>query len=223
MNKLGTVTIGQAPRSDVSPILEEHLGGKAELVQVGVLDGLTKEQIGERFSPEAGDYVLTSRLTSGDSVVMAREKIAPVLQQKIAQLEEQGCRQILVLCTGVFEGLKADRAELLEPDELLAPIVAAMVGSKRFGVIVPLAEQTELLAQKWAKHGLRPTLAAASPYRYREDEMKAACEKLKVSCDIVLLDCMGYTETMRAFAAEHTGLPVILSNALMAKVVSEMI
>ncbi|MCZ8514427.1 AroM family protein [Paenibacillus filicis] len=34
---------------------------------------------------------------------------------------------------------------------------------------------------------------------------------------------MGYTESMRAFVAAHTGLPVILTNALMAKIVSEII
>ncbi|PYI56226.1 AroM family protein [Paenibacillus flagellatus] len=223
MRTLGTVTIGQAPRPDVGPILEKHLAAKAELVQVGVLDGMTKEQVYASFRPEPGDYVLTSRLADGDSVVMAREKIAPVLQRKIDGLEERGCRHILVLCTGVFEGLSTKRAELLEPDELLAPIVAAMVGRKRFGVIVPLAEQAESLTAKWSKHGLKPVVAAASPYRYSESEMAAACARLKDETDIVLLDCMGYTEPMRAFVAEKTGLPVILSNALMAKVVSEMI
>lgn len=39
------ITIGQAPRNDVAPIIEKYLEGRAELVQVGVLDGMTKEFI----------------------------------------------------------------------------------------------------------------------------------------------------------------------------------
>ncbi|NEN85651.1 AroM family protein [Paenibacillus elgii] len=223
VKKLGTVTIGQAPRPDVTPILERHLGDRVELLQVGVLDGMTKQEIAASLSPDPEHYVLTSRLASGDAVVMAREKIAPVLQQKIDWLEELGCRQILVLCTGVFDGLTTKNARLLEPDELLAPIVAAMVRGMRFGVLVPLAEQQEALAEKWRHRGLDPFIAAASPYDFREKQALAACAQLKDQADIVLLDCMGYTEAMRAFVARHTGLPVILSNALMAKVISEMI
>jgi protein AroM len=223
MNLLGTVTIGQAPRPDVSPILEKHLADKVRLVQVGVLDGMTKEQIAESFHPGPHDYVLTSRLANDESVVIAREKIAPVLQHKIDRLEEQGCKQIVVLCTGVFDGLKTNNALLLEPDELLAPIVAAMVRHRKFGVLVPLAEQKTSLADKWTKHGLHPYIAAGSPYQYDERQIMNACAELKENSDIVLLDCMGYTESMRSFVADHTGLPVILSNALMAKIISEMI
>ncbi|MXO80555.1 AroM protein, partial [Paenibacillus sp. OT2-17] len=39
MHKLGMITIGQAPRSDVAPIVERALEGRAELVQAGALDG----------------------------------------------------------------------------------------------------------------------------------------------------------------------------------------
>lgn len=45
MERLGMITIGQAPRNDVAPIIEKYLEGRAELVQVGVLDGMTKEFI----------------------------------------------------------------------------------------------------------------------------------------------------------------------------------
>src|SRR4051794_7942617 len=106
MEKLGMITIGQAPRTDVAPIIEKYLDGRAELVQVGVLDGMTKEYIEQNLYPEADDYVLTSRLVTNESVVMSREKIKPILQEKIDHLEDIGIKQILLLCTGVFPGLK---------------------------------------------------------------------------------------------------------------------
>lgn len=66
------ITIGQAPRTDVAPIMEKYLENRAELVQMGALDGLTKTYIDERMAPGEEDYVLTSRLTTGEHVVMSR-------------------------------------------------------------------------------------------------------------------------------------------------------
>lgn len=221
--KLGTITIGQAPRSDVSPILERHLPEEVELVQAGVLDGLSKAYIEAHLQPEEQDYTLTSRLTTGESVVMGRSKIQPILQNKIYEMEEAGIRQILLLCTGVFPGLQTRSAYLIEPDHIIPPTVKAMAGSRRLGVIVPLVEQKENLKPKFLPHGLEPEFAVASPYRFDEQAFKDAANELKDKADLILLDCMGYTEQARTLVAEASGLPVILSNAIMAKIVSEMI
>ena len=39
----------------------------------------------------------------------------------------------------------------------------------------------------------------------------------------LLLDCIGFVETHRRQLAQASGLPVILPNALMAKIVGEMV
>lgn len=223
MKKLGMITIGQAPRTDVAPILEQYLSEHAELIQIGVLDGLTKEYIETNLYPEAGDYVLTSRLTTGDSVVMSRAKIQPLLQNKIAQLEQSGIKQILLLCTGVFPGLQTTTSYLIEPDHIIPPTVKAMLGNRRIGVIVPILEQTESLKPKYSHYGMNPLFAVASPYIFDEVNFHQAANELKDKVDIILLDCMGYTEEARALVSKISGLPVILSNAIMAKIVSEMI
>ena len=38
---LGTLTIGQAPRSDIAPILRQHMPAGVEILERGLLDGLT--------------------------------------------------------------------------------------------------------------------------------------------------------------------------------------
>ncbi|TBL79065.1 AroM family protein [Paenibacillus thalictri] len=223
MERLGMITIGQAPRDDVAPIVEKYLEDRAELVQSGVLDGLTKAYIEQHLQPEKDDYVLTSRLTSGESVVMARRKIQPLLQGKIEALEAQGIKQILLLCTGVFPGLRSGTSYLIEPDHIIPPAIKAMVGSRRLGVLVPLEEQKESLRSKYEPYGLDPVFAVASPYKNDEANFRKAADELKDNADLILLDCMGYTEQARRRMAEATGLPVVLSNAIMAKLVSEMI
>ncbi len=119
MTKLGVITIGQAPRKDVAPILREHLPERVEMIQAGVLDGLSKEYIAANLCPEDRDYTLTSRLTTGESVIMGRSKIQPILQQKIYDMENQGVANILLLCTGVFPGLATRTAYLIEPDHII--------------------------------------------------------------------------------------------------------
>ncbi|MCZ8515118.1 AroM family protein [Paenibacillus filicis] len=223
MGRLGMITIGQAPRSDVAPIVEKYLEDRAELVQAGVLDGLSKAYIEEHLYPVEGDYVLTSRLTNGESVVMARHKIQPILQSKINELEAQGIKQILLLCTGVFPGLHTGTSYLIEPDHIIPPAIKAMVGSRRLGVLVPLEEQKESLRSKYEPHGFDPVFAVASPYKNDEIDFRKAAQELKDQADLLLLDCMGYTEEARRLLAEATGLPAVLSNAIMAKLVSEMI
>lgn len=42
--------------------METYLDGKAKLAQAGVLDKMTKEEIEANLAPQAGEYVLTSRL-----------------------------------------------------------------------------------------------------------------------------------------------------------------
>ncbi|WP_019120373.1 AroM family protein [Brevibacillus massiliensis] len=223
MKKLGMITIGQAPRTDVAPIIEKYLDGRAELVQSGVLDGLTKEWIEQNLAPESGDYVLTSRLTNGDNVVMSRQKIQPILQEKIYQLEDMGIKQILLLCTGVFPGLATRQSYLIEPDHIIPPTVKALAGERRLGVLVPLPEQKENLKPKYLPYGMTPAFAVASPYHNDREKMEQAACELKEKADLILLDCMGYTEEARELVAKASGLPVILSNALIGKLVSEMI
>lgn len=52
--KIGAITIGQAPRTDVTADILRIFDDSLELVQAGGLDGLTKEEIAE-FAPAALD------------------------------------------------------------------------------------------------------------------------------------------------------------------------
>ncbi|WP_260509890.1 AroM family protein [Paenibacillus typhae] len=222
MNNIGMITIGQTPRSDVAPIIEKQLDRRAGLVQAGVLDGYTAEQVRELFSPQAGEYVLTTRMADGSAAVISRERIAPVLQGKIDAMEADGITTILLLCTGVFPGLRTNRAHLLEPDRIIPPVVKAMLGGRRLGLIGPLPEQEDCMKEKFAASGMQVPFAAASPYTGTESDFRAAAERLRGEADVLVLDCMGYVEQHRQWAAS-AGVPAVLSNALMGKLIAEMV
>ena len=68
MIKIGAITIGQSPRVDLMPDMEKIFMDSIEVIQMGGLDGLTKEEI-ETFTPQGpDDHVLVSRLRDGSSV-----------------------------------------------------------------------------------------------------------------------------------------------------------
>lgn len=223
MAKLGTLTIGQAPRTDITPILDAVLGSELPRQHAGVLDGLSRAEIDRDFAPQPGGALLITKLLDGTSVVIDRERTEQAALAKLAALEAAGCSTILMLCTGHFAKLRTKRARLIEPDRILPPTVAALVQDAQLGIIVPLAEQIASEAGKWAPLARPPIYAAASPYGGDGLTVAEAAKALaERGADILLMDCMGFVERHRRDAAT-AGLPVILSNALMAKIVSEVV
>lgn len=223
MSKLGTLTIGQAPRADITPILDAVLDAGLPRRHAGVLDGLSRDEIARDFAAEPGQPVLITKLLEGSAVVIDRARTEKAAQRKLAMLEAEGCGTILMLCTGHFESLRTDKARLVEPDRILPPAVAALIQGAQLGIVVPLAEQISSEAGKWGPLGRPPIYAAASPYGGEGASVAEAARELAGrGAEILLMDCMGFVERHRREAAA-AGLPVILSNSLIAKLVSEIV
>ena len=222
--KLGTLTIGQAPRSDITPILDAVLPADLPRRHAGVLDGLTPEEVRSSFGPRPGGAVLITKLLDGSSVVIDKERTEAAARDRLATLEAEGCTTILMLCTGHFASLACETARLLEPDRILPPAVAGLAGEEQVGIVVPLIEQAETEAGKWRPLAKPPIFAAASPYGGDGPSVaEAAADLAARGAGILVLDCMGFLELHRREAIEGSGLPAVLSNALMAKIVSEVV
>ena len=224
IRKIGTVTIGQAPRSDITPILDAALPANIECLHAGVLDGLDDATIAAHFAPQPGDALLTSRLIDGRAVVMGKPAVAVALQKKIDWLAEQGCEIIAILCTGEFHGLHSDKAWLIEPDRILPPTLNALVGDRRAGILVPLETQIASELEKWQGVQQTPVFAVASPYTATEEEVaNAACSLQSQGAEVILTDCMGYTCWHQDICARHVAVPVVLSNKLLADLLRNLL
>jgi len=220
---LGTLTIGQAPRPDVTPIIDRCVPAGVRRIHRGVLDGMTPADIELQYRPEPGEALLVTRLLDGAEVVLSRRKMRDGVERGIAALEEAGCDVILLLCTGTFDGLECRRAWLVEPDRIIPGMVAGLSEHRQLGILVPIAGQIESEAHKWRSLARRPVFAAVSPYTDTLDAVRAAGATLQArGADAILLDCIGFTDRHRA-ALAPLGLPVILSNAIAAKAVGELL
>ena len=220
---LGTLTIGQAPRPDVVPILDWHVPAEIRRIHRGVLDGLSRAEIDQRYQPEPDEPVLVTRMQDGTAVELSRRRMTDGVQQALRALEAEGCDAILLLCTGSFDGLECSKAWLVEPDHIIPAVVAGLVENRQLGVIVPIASQIGSESGKWRPLHCPPLFAAASPYNAKLDAVVDAGKELQAQgADAILLDCIGFAERHRE-ALLPLGLPVILSNAVAAKALSELL
>src|SRR3954466_5389885 len=220
---LGTVTIGQAPRPDVVPIIDRYVASRVRRIHRGVLDGLSRPEIDARFKPDSGEPALVTRLRDGSVVELSRARMRDSVQDLVRVLENEGCEAILVLCTGIFEGLECRRAWLIEPDHLIPPLVAGLIGQRQLGIIVPIASQIASESGKGHSLPRPPIFATLSPYTQPPEAAISVGRDLQErGAEAILLDCICFTDRHRDALAK-IGLPVILSNAIAAKAAGELL
>ncbi len=218
--KIGAITVGQAPRVDVTADIFPIWGGKVELAEAGALDGMTFEEIG-RLAPEPGDYVLVSRMTDGRQVTFAEKHLGELLQSCIDRLEAQDAEMIVFFCTGEFPFTFRHSVPVVYPSELLNRIVPLLAGEELI-VLTPSKLQLEQSERKWGKYVKRVKAVFASPYG-DPAELAAAIEQIKaLPGSLIVMDCIGYTRAMKAKVAAATGRRVVLSRTLVARIVDEL-
>jgi protein AroM len=220
MSILGIVTIGQSPRSDMVPELIDWLPS-VEVRERGALDDLSPAQI-EALAPAPGDETLTTRLRDGSSVVIGRAGILPRLQAQIDILEAGGADAVLIVCTGEFPGFRHSRPLLLA-GPLMTAGLSAIAGDSVIGVICPLAEQEQQSYEKFAHLEQKVKVAWATPYQPRVAAIEEAARSLAADgAEILVLDCMGYTQAHREAAVAAANRPVVLSRSVVARLTAEL-
>ncbi len=243
--KIGAITIGQSPRTDVTPEFLAAFGAAAgvgvELVQRGVLDGLCAQEIAD-MAPRQGEGVLVSRLRDGSEVLLSEERVHERMRECVRDLEGRGVELIALFCTGEFSDLES-RLPLLRPDRLLAHFVSAIAPADRVAdraadravggpagkaayricAVVPSALQSDAMGEKWSRHGFDAEIVALSPYSSRREDWERAAQKAQAAdCDLVILDCIGYSGAIRAVFRRVCGKPVILPRTLLGRAAAEL-
>ncbi|MFC8228528.1 AroM family protein [Streptomyces sp. NPDC057287] len=216
MHTLTFLTIGQAPRPDLSEAIKAHLPATARIRQAGVLDGLSHGEVELRFGATEGRATLLSRLTDGSSVALDADAVGAGLQSCIDQEEAAGADVVVLLCTGEFPSLRTRRARLVEPDALVTGYVGTVLRGSRVGFVVPLPEQVTEARNKWRAVVPDPAFTTASPYAENDATLlAAACTHLEAGADALMLDCMGYgARHRRSLRAAGITVPVLTPGAV---------
>ncbi|MFC4554937.1 AroM family protein [Georgenia faecalis] len=206
--KLAVVTIGQSPRVDLTPEIRDVLPPGTEIVEHGALDGLDRAAIAA-LAPQPGERVLTSRLRDGTSAVVRHDDTVALVGRAVARGEADGADATFLVCTGEFRQVAHTRP-LFTAERLAHDGVRGLLSgfpTRRLGILSPLPEQvTEAYAHWEASMGVRPTaVGAASPYTDDPVTVAAAGAMVGGACDLLVMDCIGYTAAMRDAVQEACG------------------
>lgn len=222
MRTVAGITVGQAPRVDMTDDLRAHLAPGLELVEYGALDALTLEEVESELAPRPGEEVLVSRMRDGRQATFSGTRVVPLVQQRIDDAEAAGVDAIILLCTGSFPHLR-HRAPLVYPQPLFYSVARSLADGQRIAVMVPDPAQLEQARTWWGDAGLDIEVVQASPYGDIGDIARAARSLRGSGCAFLCLDCMGFSTEMRTVARRESGLDVLLPRTLVAATVSELL
>ena len=220
MPVISMLTIGQAPRPDISNDLRQLLPQDWELREYGALDGLTRREAEALCGYDGQGELLVTRM-AGDSrqMELSAEKVFVRLQDCITLAEKEGADLHLMACTGNFPSYIHEKT-ILYPG--VCQRQAALAIDRRVGVLIPNAAQTEQIRGWWAQCGAPHVLLAAADPFGPVSGVEDAARRLKAQgVHILCLDCFGYTLAHKRAAEWAAGLSVILPREVLCQMAKE--
>ncbi len=220
--KIGLITIGQSPRTDVLPDLKLHLGPRVEVLEIGALDGLSLEQVQE-FQPDPGMYVLITRMRDGTEVKIGKEKILPLIQGCIDALNKQKVSLIILFCVGAFPRFNST-VLIIEPQKIVDNFIKSILHEEHhLGILLPIKEQESKAKETFIPLTPNITTTSITPYS-SDDDLEKICQKfVDNECDLVLMYCMGFNEIMAEKVRKTFAGPVVLVGSLVMRTVGELL
>jgi protein AroM len=225
MTKIGFATIAESPRDDVVPAMLELLPSNVVAVERGCLDGRSADE-NAALGPSDGEVGIVARLKNGGSTLLSHSKILPIMQEKVAELvNDEGAELVVILCGADWSAVKSERL-IVNPGRVFPGVVGSLAYGRRLGIIKPSGGQIEQERARYASLGIDATVTAASPYA-GDERLTLAADAAKLihdaGCDLVWMTCIGMDVAMRDTVAEITGKPTMLAQALLARVVAELL
>jgi len=218
---LGIVTIGQAPRDDIAALFARHAPAGTRVVLRGALDGLSDAKV-DTLAPENGGDTLYTRLRGGHDVKISKKAVIARSPEALARLRDDGCDAIVYACTGEFPPMTGDEGVLF-PSRVLNGLASGLLPHGRLGLLIPLAEQAEKLASKWARPGLEIVAEALAPSADAREAGAAAQRLAAKKPDLVAMDCMSYTPVTKEQVKPALGVPTLLAITATGRVLREML
>ena len=221
MKQLGMLVIGQAPRTDVQAQMQALVGADVAITLRGALDGMSRAEIAA-IPPRDGDDTLFTKLPSGEGVTISKHVVEARAAEALGRMRGEGFTVTMLCCTGEFPAL-AGGGPVVLPSAVLAGIVGGLLPRGRLGLLLPLAEQAGQLAAKWRGPGREVLPVALLPTADDAEIDDAARRLAALRPDLVVMDCMSYTQATKERIRRIVAAPAILGLTATARVIREML
>lgn len=217
--KVTVVTMGQSPFAPETHDVYRMLAETCDVELHGILDGMSEEEIGA-LAPEGDELFIVSALRTGQEVRVAERNAMRLVNERLLEAERNGSAAALVFCTGHFD-IPEMRMPVFVPERILFSLFRAM-GVKRLGAIVPKPGQIDASVAYYSEFS--PRVCAASPYGPREAIEAAAASFRDSDVDMLMADCMGFTqelgELIQTASGKQVFVPRVVLPALLKAVIS---
>jgi len=219
--KIGAVTIGETPRSDVLSDIKSLITTDIEIVEKGALDDLPADEIAG-LAPTKDDEILITRMRDGTELMVGRAGILPRMQERISELDrEDNVALITLLCSGEFPTFYCAKP-LITPYRLLWGVLSSISIKGSLGMMLPSPRQVKTTTAAFARLGYTIVAVGVSPFGGEEGIVRAA-EALRAKVDVVFMNCFGYDLEMKDIVREITGKPIILPRSLLARTLDDLL
>lgn len=219
--RLGMVVIGQSPRTDIAAQMQALVGADVAITLRGALDGMTRHEVAA-IRPTDGDDTLFTRMPDGEGVTISKHVVEARAKTAIGQMRGEGFTVTMLCCTGEFPALDGEGLVVL-PSAVLSGVVNALLPRGRLGLLLPLVEQTEQLAAKWRRPGIEVFAVPLIPTADDRTIDAAAARLADAAPDLVVMDCMSYTQAMKDRVRLAVDAPIVLSLTAVARIIREML
>jgi protein AroM len=220
MKHIGMLTIGQSPRDDLIPGLQNILGKDYQIVEAGALDDLNIADI-NKIVPDPKDYILVSRMRNGKEIKITKRFVVPRLQKQLNKIEEKGVRLTVVMCTGKFPQFKS-KGLVVTPSEILKGVIEGSLKEGKLAVVYPTEEQIPYAERDFSRPGI--TLYADSVSPYEPEDVEGLLSRLqREKPDLIFLNCFGFPIKLKEDVINAIGKPTIHSSSVVARVLKELI
>ena len=202
--RIGALTIGQSPRSDLIASISQILPD-VNIYQAGALDRLTESDL--RVAGPS-QYPLTTELKGGTAVTVEEHFLAPRLQEALDRLEEEEIQMTILLCSAPFESLSG-RKPLLKPFHLCLSLLRSL-GISDLGVVAQNEEQHDALSRKWSDQGMACSVWSPTSLE-NPDSLLAAFEEWvqENEPELVLIDFYGFPGQVSTSLQRRVDFPFI--------------
>ncbi len=221
MKKVGIITIGQSPRPDVIAEMSPFFGENIAVLERGALDGLDLEQV-SKLAPNNGLVPYCTRMSDGTEVLIAKEKILPLIKSHVSDLNKEDVSAILLLCVGSFPQFES-QCLVVYPQRIVNRCVESLIDdTHHLGIIIPVPGQKIWAINNFSHITPSITVTDASPYGDPARISHAGQVLRDAGCDLIVMYCMGFTRELTKEIRILTGKPVILSSSIAARIIGEI-
>lgn len=216
--KVGLLTIGQSPREDVVPEMEPFFLPRIKILEKGLLDNLSPEEI-ERLQPGIRELPLVTRLRKGSQVQLSEKKITSLMPEAIDSMKtKMKVKAVGVLCTHDFPKTKSSLTVIF-PFDYLKFLITRILKVRRLGVVAPLENQIKIAKKKWKKE--KVIVEVKSPYAKGKSWKEIAQNFSQEKVEAVILDCIGYKIKDKRKMQSLLSIPVLLPRVILAFAINQ--